>query len=155
VTDPNVDTVLFSGQSAMTEVLVLTSVGTLALTAIGKMIAYGISLGAGFRGGRIFSAVFIGVVAGTATSVLVPDTNISAMVACGIAAGAGAMLRLPFTSALLAVLLCAEAGMTVTTTAIIGSIIGILVRVVTDAAMAKRGGRGHNAAGSQVSPALG
>lgn len=71
VTDLNVDTALFFGQSAMTEVLVLTSVGTLALTAIGKMIAYGISLGAGFLGGRIFPAVFIGVVAGTAASVRV------------------------------------------------------------------------------------
>lgn len=153
VTDLNVDTVLFSGQSAMAEVLALTSLGTLALTATGKMIAYGISLGAGYRGGRIFPAVFIGVVAGTATSVLVPDTNISAMVACGIAAGAGAMLRLPFTSALLAVLLCADAGLAVTTTAIIGSIVGILVRVATDAAVAKRGGHSDDVGAGNAAPA--
>ncbi len=153
VTDLNVDTILFSGQSAMTEVLALTSFGTLALTALGKMIAYGISLGAGYRGGRIFPAVYLGVVAGTAMNVLVPDTNLSAMVAVGIAAGAGAMLRLPFTSALLAVLLCADAGMAVTTMAIIGSIVGILVRVATDAAVAKRGWQSEDAEARGTTPA--
>ncbi len=150
VTDLNVDTVLFSGQSAIGEILTVTSLTTLAVTGIAKVIAYGISLGAGFRGGRIFPAVFIGVVAGTAASVLAPETNLSAMVACGIAAGAGAMLRLPFTSALLAVLLCADAGMAVTTTAIIGSVVGILVRVAADTAIGKRGVERHTVDASGV-----
>jgi H+/Cl- antiporter ClcA len=143
VTDLNVDTVLFSGQSAIGEILTVTSLTALVVTGIAKVIAYGMSLGAGFRGGQIFPAVFIGVVSGTAASVLAPEVNLSAMVACGIAAGAGAMLRLPFTSALLAVLLCADAGMAVTTTAIIGSVVGILVRVAADTAAGKRGDERH------------
>lgn len=133
VTGQTVETVLFSGQSAIPEVLTIGSVATLVAIAIGKTIAYAVSLGSGFRGGKIFPAVFLGVAVGVAASLLSDSLSMSALVAAGMAAGTAAVTRLPVTATLLAVLLSASAGLAVTTTAIVGAIVGVLVRVALDA----------------------
>ena len=82
--------------------------------------------------GMVFPAVYLGTVVGVATPLLVSGTTSSPLVAAGIAAAVAGVLRLPFTGVLLALLLCAAAGLTVTTSAIIGSVIGVLVRVAAD-----------------------
>ena len=133
----SVDAVLFSGQSAIPEVLTVTSVGTLLLVGVAKSLAYSVSLGGGFRGGMIFPAVYLGVVVGTIASLVLPSASLSAMVAAGIASGAAAALRLPITSTMLAVLLCAGSGLAITTPAIVGACVGLLVRVAADSWMAK------------------
>ena len=133
VTGENVDVILFSGQESTAHVLTLTSVGVLVVIAVAKTIAYTVSLGGGFRGGMLFPAVFLGVVVATALSLVVSGTNVSALTAAGIAAAVAAVLRLPFTAVLLALLLCAGAGLAVTTPAIIGAGVGVLFRVVADA----------------------
>ena len=133
----SVDAVLFSGQSAIPTVLTVTSVGTLLLVGIAKSVAYSVSLGGGFRGGMIFPAVYLGVVVGTIASLVLPSAAMAPMVAAGIAAGSAAVIRLPITSTMLAVLLCAGAGLAVTTPAIVGACVGLLVRVAADARMAK------------------
>lgn len=138
ITGEPVSTVLFSGESAMPQVLTITSVGTLAMIAVAKVVGYGVSLGGGFHGGKIFPSVYIGVVVGMAISLMLADTNSSALVAAGVAAGVGAVLRLPFTATLLAVLLCSAAGLAVTTTAIVGALIGVLIRVAIDARLTAR-----------------
>ncbi len=97
-----------------------------------KTIGYAVSLGGGFRGGMVFPAVFLGTVVATGTSLLVSGSNVSPLVAAGIAAAVAGVLRLPFTAVLLALLLCAGAGLTVTTPAIFGAVIGVLVRVIAD-----------------------
>ncbi|MFN8184887.1 MAG: chloride channel protein, partial [Candidatus Nanopelagicales bacterium] len=109
-----------------------TSVTTLLVIAVAKTLAYAVSLGGGFRGGMVFPAVYLGTVVGVATPLLVSGTTSSPLVAAGIAAAVAGVLRLPFTGVLLALLLCAAAGLTVTTSAIIGSVIGVLVRVAAD-----------------------
>ena len=131
-----VDAVLFSGQSAIPAVLTVTSVGTLLLVGIAKAVAYSVSLGGGFRGGMIFPAVYLGVVVGTLAAVLVPSLALAPMVAAGIAAASAAVVRLPITSTLLAVLLCSDSGLAITTPAIIGACVGLLVRVAADARLA-------------------
>lgn len=133
----SVDAVLFSGQAAIPTVLTVTSVSTLLLVGIAKAVAYSVSLGGGYRGGMIFPAVYLGVVVGTIASLILPSAAMAPMVAAGIAAGSAAVVRLPITSTMLAVLLCADAGLAVTTPAIIGACIGLLVRVAADARMAK------------------
>lgn len=133
ITGASVSTVLFSGQSAIPEVLTITSYGTLGLILVGKAVAWAASIGAGFRGGLIFPGVYLGVVVGVTGALMVSGTNQSAMVAAGIAAGAGAVLRLPFTSTLLAVLLCGAAGPSITSSAIIAAIVGVLMRAAVDA----------------------
>ena len=106
----SVDAVLFSGQAAIPTVLTVTSVGTLLLVGIAKSIAYSVSLGGGYRGGMIFPAVYLGVVVGTIASLILPSAAMAPMVAAGIAAGSAAVVRLPITSTMLAVLLCADSG---------------------------------------------
>ncbi len=81
----------------------------------------------------VFPAVYLGVVVATGAALLVPSSSVSALVAAGIAAAVGGVLRLPFTGVLLALLLCAGAGLAVTTPAILGAVVGVIVRVVADA----------------------
>jgi H+/Cl- antiporter ClcA len=130
------DLVLFSGQQAIPAALGLTSVAALLVILVAKVLAYGLSLGAGFRGGQVFPAVYIGVVVGLLATQAVGSANESAAVATGIAAGAAAVLRMPFTSVLLALLLTSAAGLAVTTPAIIGAVVGLLVRAAIDARIA-------------------
>jgi H+/Cl- antiporter ClcA len=54
VTGQPVDLVLFSGESALPQVIAETSAGVLALLLVVKGAAYALSLGAGFRGGPTF-----------------------------------------------------------------------------------------------------
>ena len=132
ITGEGLDVILFSGQDATSTVLGITSVATLLVIAVAKTIGYAVSLGGGFRGGMVFPAVFLGTVVATGTSLLVSGSNVSPLVAAGIAAAVAGVLRLPFTAVLLALLLCAGAGLTVTTPAIIGAVVGVLVRVIAD-----------------------
>ncbi len=136
ITGESVDTVLFSGQSATAYVVTVSSVSTLVLIAIAKTVAYAVSVGSGFRGGLIFPAIYLGVVMATIMSLLLPASNVSALAAAGIAAGVASLMRLPFTAVVLAVLLCSGAGLAITTPAILGSVVGILVRSAYDARLA-------------------
>lgn len=133
ITGEGVDTILFSGQEAMTTVLGLTSVSVLVVIGIAKTIAYAVSLGAAFRGGMVFPSVYLGVVIATAADLMLDGVSLSAMVATGIAAAVAGVMRLPFTGVLLALLLCAGAGLAVTTPAIVGAVVGVLVRGAADA----------------------
>jgi H+/Cl- antiporter ClcA len=106
--------VLFSGQSALgplvTHGAAYTAAALVLLIAC-KALAYGASL-SGFRGGPIFPSMFIGAAGGMALSHLA-GLPLIAGVAMGIGAMCAVMLRLPFTSVLLATLLLAGDGLTV------------------------------------------
>lgn len=136
VTGTTTDIILFSGQAAIPEMLALTAGSSAVLILVAKGIAYGVSIGGGFRGGLIFPGVFMGVAAAVACVDLVPDANLAAMTAVGIAAAVASIIRLPFTAVLMAVLLCAGAGLAVTTGAIVAAIIGLLVRLALDRRLA-------------------
>jgi len=56
----------------------------LILVTLVKVAALTIAAAAGFRGGRIFPAVFIGAAAGLAVQSMVPDLPILMAVACGV-----------------------------------------------------------------------
>jgi H+/Cl- antiporter ClcA len=133
ITGSGVELVLFSGQAAIPDLLTLTSIGTIVVVVVAKTIAYSVSLGSGFKGGLVFPAVFLGIGVATAAAQLIPDTSLSALTAAGIAAGTAAAIRLPFTAVLLAVLLGAGAGLAITSLAIIGSVVGLLIRLDLDA----------------------
>ncbi|KGA10241.1 MAG: hypothetical protein GM44_4295 [actinobacterium acAMD-2] len=130
--DASIDAVMFSGQEGMAEILTLTSVSTVLLVVIAKLIAYGFALGSGFRGGPIFPAVFLGVATATVLTLVFPSLSLTAMVVVGIAASTAAALKLPFTSALLALLIVAGAGMDIAPFAIIGAVLGLIVRLALD-----------------------
>ena len=121
----------------MTTVLGITSISALVVIGLAKTIAYSVSLGAAFRGGMVFPSVYLGVVIATAATLMIASVSLSALVATGIAAAVAGVMRLPFTGVLLALLLCASAGLAVTTPAIIGAVIGVLVRAAADTRLAK------------------
>lgn len=106
--------VLFSGQSALGPLIThgaVYTVGALVLLIACKSLAYSASL-SGFRGGPVFPSMFIGAAGGMALSHLAGLPLIPG-VAMGIGAMCTVMLRLPFTSVLLATLLLAADGRTV------------------------------------------
>lgn len=107
--------VLFSGQDALPDLVAHVadySVGALLLLGICKMLMYGLSLSA-FRGGPIFPAMMVGAVLGMAMAGL-PGMSTASAIGMGIGAMCVAMLRLPLTSTLLAVLLLGPDGISVT-----------------------------------------
>ncbi|MCH9817111.1 MAG: chloride channel protein [Actinomycetia bacterium] len=132
ITGFGVELVLFSGQAAMPELITISSIGALAVIATAKAIAYALSMSIGFRGGLVFPAVFLGVAVAAATALIVESSSVTALAAAGIAAAVAATIRLPFTAVMLAVLLIAPAGLAVTSIAIIGAVLGLLVRLGID-----------------------
>ena len=92
------DLVLFSGEHELQVVIDRAgteSVGTLLLLAAGKVVATSVCMATGFRGGRIFPAVFVGGTLGVAVNVLFPSMPLALTIACGMTAAAVAVMRLP------------------------------------------------------------
>jgi H+/Cl- antiporter ClcA len=120
--------VLFSGQNALGPLIIHASgytVGALLLLLVCKGLAYGGSLSS-FRGGPIFPAMFLGAVGGIALSHL-PGLPVVAGAAMGIGAMSAVMLRLPFTSVLLATLLLSSDGLQVMPLAIVAVVVAYVV----------------------------
>jgi H+/Cl- antiporter ClcA len=123
--------VLFSGQGALPELVEHAadySVGVLVLLAACKMLAYGLSLSA-FRGGPVFPAMFVGATIGIALAGL-PGLSMAPAIASGIGAMCAAMLRLPFTSALLATLLLGSDGVSVTPQVVLAVAVAFVITMV-------------------------
>ena len=127
VTSQPVDLVLFSGESALPQVIAETSAGVLALLLVVKGAAYALSLGAGFRGGPTFPAVTLGAVTGVLASIVLPGLDLTPAVIAGVAAAASAALGLSFFGVLLAALLAGSAASETIPIAVIASVIGWLV----------------------------
>ncbi len=78
---------LFKGLEQSEELLAdpeAYSPGQLAVILLVKMAALVVAASAGFRGGRIFPAVFLGVAAGLLGAALLPGLPLSLAVACGV-----------------------------------------------------------------------
>lgn len=101
--------VLFSGQSALPDLVSAGSVGVVGLLLVAKVIGYGISLGSGYRGGPIFPAIFLGV-ALASIAVVVLGVSPTLAIAVGTGAGMAAQTRLLFSPLLFAALLVGSAG---------------------------------------------
>ena len=126
--------VLFSGQDALPDLVEYAtdySLGVLVLLVLCKALAYGLSLSA-FRGGPVFPSMFIGAAIGVAASAL-PGMNLAAGIAMGIGAMCAAMLRLPLTSTLLAVLLLGADGVVVTPQVVVAVAVAfVIINVLPD-----------------------
>lgn len=141
--DPSM--ILFSGQGdAMSTMIDESAIGVVIAIVALKAVGYAISLGGGMRGGPIFPATFLGVGVGVLFALIFTGVPVSPLATAGIAAAATAMIRLPFTSAMLALLLIGGAGMEVAPFAIIGSVLGFAVRQRVDAYTAKRASLAKN-----------
>ncbi len=126
--------VLFSGQEALphlVENVADYSVATLILLGVCKTLMYAFSLSA-FRGGPIFPAMLIGAVLGMVMAGL-PGMSMAPAIAMGIGAMCVAMLRLPLTSTLLAVLLLGPDGISATPQVIIAVVVAFVLTNVLPA----------------------
>jgi H+/Cl- antiporter ClcA len=126
--------VLFSGQDALPELVEKAtdySVGVMILLILCKALAYGLSLSA-FRGGPVFPSMFIGAAVGIAASGL-PGMNLAAAIGMGIGAMCTAMLRLPLTSTLLAVVLMGADGVLVTPEIVVAVAVAFVITNVLPA----------------------
>jgi len=134
ISDNSFTQVLFSGQSALPELVADAtdySVGVLVLLAACKTFVYGLSLSA-FRGGPVFPSMFIGAVLGIALAGL-PGMSLAPAIAMGIGALCAAMLRLPMTSVLLATLLLGADGMSVAPQVVVAVVVAfVLTHVLAD-----------------------
>ena len=125
--------VLFSGQHSIAPLIAETSTGVVLVLVAAKAIAYAISMVAGFRGGSIFPAIFLGI--GVATLPVVWfDVSPTFAVAAGAAAGMAAHGRFLVSSMLLAALLVGSQGFD----AISGAVLAAAAAWVTATAMDQR-----------------
>jgi H+/Cl- antiporter ClcA len=125
--DRPVDLVLFSGQSALPDIVAESSGGVLLLVVFAKGLAYSLSLGSGFRGGPVFPAIAIGTALAVGGADLLPGLETTPAIAAGVAAGTAAVLRVPFSAALLASILLGSASADTAPIAVIAAVVGALV----------------------------
>lgn len=79
--------VVTSGEEFITELPLLTTVSTAVAVLVFKTIAYAVSLGAGFRGGPFFPAMFVGAASGLLVALLVPNgPSVPAALVVGVVA---------------------------------------------------------------------
>lgn len=78
---------LFKGLAEMSELIATRddySIAGLLLVIAVKLVALVVAASAGFRGGRIFPAVFIGVAVGIVSNALFPTLPLGLAIACGV-----------------------------------------------------------------------
>jgi H+/Cl- antiporter ClcA len=117
----NPEDVLFSGQQSLPDLLAEGSAGIVVVLLAAKGLAYAISLGAGFRGGPVFPAIFIGVALAT-LAVIAFDVSTTLAVAVGTAAGMAAATKLVFSSLVIAALLVGSAGVDAVPAAVLAAV---------------------------------
>lgn len=118
--------VLFSGQSSV-GTLTTQSFGIIVVLLVAKSLGYFVSLSAGFRGGPVFPAIFLGV-ALASLLVVVFDRSPTWAVAVGAAAGTAAGTGLTFSAMLLAMLLVGHNGLDAMPAAVFAAVAAWLVR---------------------------
>ena len=123
--------VLFSGQASIPALVSEYSVVALVVLLVAKAVAYVISLAAGFRGGPIFPAVFLGVGV-AAFAVQLFGTSPTFAVAIGCAAGMAAQTRLVITSMLFAALLVGSGGFDAIAGAVFATVAAYLTVMALD-----------------------
>jgi len=151
----NPEDVLFSGQSSLPDLLAEGSAGILLVLVAAKGLAYGISLGCGFRGGPVFPAIFIGV-ALAMLCVVALDVSPTLAVAVGTAAGVAAATKLVFSALVITALLVGTGAADALPAAILAAVaayLGVTLlerRFPGGSARRRRGDR--NTGGPQLEP---
>lgn len=87
--------VLTSSEALITDLPTLTSASTVITIIIFKAIAYAVSMGAGFRGGPFFPAMFIGAASGLFVALVIPSgPSVQAAIVVGFVASVIATARM-------------------------------------------------------------
>jgi H+/Cl- antiporter ClcA len=126
--------VLFSGQASIPNLLAEGSLALVVVLLAAKALGYAVSLGAGFRGGPVFPAIFLGIgLAMLAVELL--DVSPTPAVAVGTAAGASAMTRLLLAPLVFAGLLVGVSGVDAIPAAVFAGSAAWLTRTALDRRM--------------------
>jgi H+/Cl- antiporter ClcA len=119
--------VLFSGQSAVPDVVAEQSATVVLVLLVTKAVGYAICLGCGFRGGPVFPAIFLGIALAT-FAVIGLDRSPTWAVAVGAAAGMTAGTGLIFSAMLFAMLLVGGIGLDALPAAVLASVAAWIVK---------------------------
>jgi len=125
-TGENVLYVVTSGEELITDLPTLTSASTVLAIILFKTIAYAVSLGAGFRGGPFFPAMFVGAASGLLIALVLPaGPNTQAAIVVGVVASviATAPMKWPIAIALGIVIGFAMGSWTLIPAALIGAVV--------------------------------
>jgi H+/Cl- antiporter ClcA len=112
--------ILFSGQSAIPDLVKEASTGVLLTVLALKAVAYAVSVGCGFRGGPIFPAVFLGIGVASLPHIWF-DLSPTLAIAVGAAAGMAGQTRFILTAMLFAALLVGRQGLDATSAAVLAA----------------------------------
>jgi H+/Cl- antiporter ClcA len=152
-TDKSVNEVLFSGESSLPGLVSQTggwSLSALGLLLVFKGLAYGVSLGS-FRGGPTFPAVFLGAAGGLLASHL-PGFPVTPAVAVGMGAAVAAVLRLPLSAIVLAMLLTTGGGSGDEPLIIVGVVVAYVATLALSRASTATSAASPNAPAPDSSP---
>jgi chloride channel protein, CIC family len=127
----NPQDVLFSGQASIPAVVDESSAKIIVILLVAKFLAYGVSLGSGFRGGPIFPAIFLGIALASLTVVWL-DVSPTLAVSVGTAAGMAAQTRLIVTPVLLSTLLVGSQGLDTVPAAVLATASAWLAMALVD-----------------------
>lgn len=122
--------VVTSGEELITSLPSLTSVTTVVAIIIFKTIAYAVSLGAGYRGGPFFPAMFVGAASGLLVALLLPDgPSVPAALVVGVVAAvvATAPMKWPIVIVLAIVIGVLMGTWTLVPAALVGAVVARLV----------------------------
>jgi hypothetical protein len=120
--------VLFSGSKALNPLIDQAdtlAVATVAWLLLLKAAAWSLSMGS-FKGGPVFPAIFVGVVAGLLASNL-PGLTLSSAMPITVAATIVAVLRLPLSASVLALLVTGSAGLESIPLIIVGMVVAYIM----------------------------
>ncbi|HET6682742.1 MAG TPA: chloride channel protein [Gaiella sp.] len=123
--------VLFSGQASIPAVIDEDSTKIILILVVAKFLAYGVSLGCGFRGGPIFPAIFLGIALASLTEVWF-GVSPTLAVAVGTAAGMAAQTRLIVTPVILSALLVGSQGLDTVPAAVLATASAWLAMALVD-----------------------
>lgn len=129
ITGKSFDEVLFSGETALPPLVEDSqtwSVAALTWLFLFKGLAWSISL-AGFRGGPVFPALYLGAAAGLLASHLAGFDQTAAL-SVGMAASTAAVLGLPLSAVVLVTLLTMQSGGGATPLVILAAVVAYLIR---------------------------
>ncbi|MCF8527508.1 MAG: chloride channel protein [Candidatus Nanopelagicales bacterium] len=122
--------VLTSGEELISDLPSLTSVSTVIAILLLKSIAYAVSLGAGFRGGPFFPAMFVGAASGLLVALAIPEgPSISAAIVVGVVAAtiATAPLKWPVVILLGVIIGFVMGTWTLVPAAVLGAVVARLI----------------------------
>lgn len=135
ITHNDVTDILFDGEASLQPLANKTgtvTVSVLLLMILFKSIAYGLSLGSGFRGGPVFPSLFVGACLGLLGATVLPGTPPLAGYAMGMAAVCAGVLGSIPVAVILVIWILAQGGLSTIPVVVVAAAIAFAVRKPLD-----------------------